>query len=186
MLQRVCSRICECQYSVFANAGIGIRNSQKHVLQIVFLECAVNFFVLWKIRIQFLHVGVHRIARWHRTRFFENNISSNTFSDTNITWFPLVRDLASGRGQPMFTTPTADSRNAIFPRSVVRMVAFAHMTNFLFTEVWVCGLCAPLWGNRNLTSSDILSSWWRVGDPLVTGKQERTNKLFPLQHGASF
>ena len=95
-----------------------------------------HFLVLWKMWMQFLHVGVHRIVTWHKTRLFENDVSSDTFSNTNTSRFPLVRDLASGRRQPMFTIPTAKSRNAIFPRSVVQMVAFAHMTDcFLYRSV---------------------------------------------------
>ena len=37
--------------------------------------------VLWKMRMQDLHVDVHRIARWHKSRFFENDRSNYPFSN---------------------------------------------------------------------------------------------------------
>ena len=129
--------ICKGCDHVCANARFLILQMQKSEFakcEIIF--CKTRFWnlqslvlVLWKMRMQDLHVDVHRIARWHKSWFFEKYSSNDTFSNTKTQWFPLVRDLASGRDQPVFTIPTAKTRNDIISRSVVQMVAFAQMTN---------------------------------------------------------
>ena len=129
--------ICNGCDHVCANASFLILQMQKSEFakcrNIFCKACFGNlqslFLVLWKMRMQDLHVDVHRIARWHKSRFFENDCSNDTFSNTKTLWFPLVRDLASGRGQPVLTLPTAKTRNDLISRSVVQMVAFVHMTN---------------------------------------------------------
>ena len=129
--------ICKGCDHVCANASFLILQMQKsefakcrnNVCKSCFGNLQSLFLVLWKMRMQYLHVDVHRIARWLKTRFFENGVSSDTFSNTKTPWFPLVRDLAGGRGQPVFTIPTTKTRNGIISRSVLQMVAFAQMTN---------------------------------------------------------
>ena len=129
--------ICKGCDHVCANASLLILQMQKSE----FAKCRIVFckawfgnlqslvLVLWKMRMQDLHVDVHRIARWHKSRIFENDCSNDTLSNTKTLWFPLVRDLASGRGQPVITNPATKTRNDIIPRSVVQILAFAHMTN---------------------------------------------------------
>ena len=122
---------------VFANVSfliLQMPNSEFAKCKNMFCKACLGnlqslFLVLWKMRMQYLHVDVHRIARWLKTRFFENHVSNDTFSNTKTPWFPLVRDLASGRGQPVITNPATKTRNDIISRSVVQMVAFVHMTN---------------------------------------------------------
>ena len=128
--------ICKGCDHVCANARFLILQMQKSE----FAKCRNIFcktyfgnlrslvLVFWKMRMQDLHVDVHRIARWHKSRFFENDRSNDTCSNTRTPWFPLVRDLASGRGQPVFTIPTTKTRNGIISRSVLQMVAFAQTT----------------------------------------------------------
>ena len=121
---------------VFANVSFLILQMQKsefakcrnNVCKSCFWNLQSLVLVLWKMRMQDLHVDVHRIARWHKSRFFENDCSNGTFSDTRTPWFPLVRDLASGRGQPVSTIPTTKTRNGIISRSVFQMVASAQTT----------------------------------------------------------
>ena len=129
--------ICKGCDHVCANASFLILQMPKSE----FANCKIIFckawfgnlqslvLVLWKMRMQDLHVDVHRIARWHKSRFFENDCSNDTFSNTKTPWFPLVRDLASGRGQPVNIISTTKTRKDIISRSVVQMVAFVHMTN---------------------------------------------------------
>ena len=136
-LQPIVSKLWKGCDHVFANVSFLILQMQKSEFakcrNIFCKACFGNLrslvLVLWKMRMQDLHVDVHRIARWHKSRLFENDCSNNTCSYTGAPWFPLARDLASGRGQPVFTIPTTKTRNGKISRSVLQMVAFAQTTN---------------------------------------------------------